>query len=77
VSSSGDEPLVPARAAESPVRRVAGSRRVVRPGNEAADPTPHDTTSRLEEDAEVGTQPGAASSGNDEQLRRDKPPHWG
>ena len=77
MNSAGDEPLVPARAAESPVRRVAGSRRVVRPGNEAADPTPHDATSRLEEDAETSARPGASPSGNDEQLRRDKPPHWG
>ncbi|HOY81352.1 MAG TPA: hypothetical protein PK282_03235 [Rhodoglobus sp.] len=46
-------------------RRTRGARRVTTPAPEGSDPSPAPEPSRHHVDE------------NDEQLKRDKPPHWG
>ncbi|QIM15157.1 hypothetical protein G7067_00375 [Leucobacter insecticola] len=64
---------------DAPARKP---RRVTRPAAEGVDPAPseHALGSSAAEDrpeswGDVRESPGASE--NDEQLRRDRPPHWG
>ncbi|QIM17490.1 hypothetical protein G7066_12860 [Leucobacter coleopterorum] len=60
-------------------------RRVIRPAPEGVDPNPsdHSLDATASEDRPEGWGESGAVSGsrkpgeNDEQLRRDRPPHWG
>ncbi|MBK0420515.1 hypothetical protein JD292_00240 [Leucobacter sp. CSA2] len=62
-------------------RRV--SRRAQRPAAEGVDPRPseHRLTARAAEDRPEGwgekPAPGGSDRGNDDRLKRDRPPHWG
>lgn len=60
------------------VRRVHGSRRAVRPGAEGTDPTPqkHGEPVKATEDTDA-TWGSRGADSNDDQLKRDVPPHWG
>ena len=70
--------LPPAGGDVPAVRRVRGSRRAVRPGAAGADPTPQERVEPVkaveDTDATWGTR---GSDSNDDQLKRDVPPHWG
>jgi high-mobility group nucleosome-binding domain-containing protein 2 len=67
-----DDPNAPA------VRRIRGSRRVIRPGVPGSDPTPQATADavRAAEDTDALWGASGADS-NDAQLKQDVPPHWG
>lgn len=69
----------PADDAGAPaVRRIRGSRRVVRPGAPGADPAPQEQADAVKAREDTDATWGArASDSNDDQLRRDVPPHWG
>lgn len=62
-------------------REVRRQRRVSRPGAAGTDPAPYvtdDDPYRAAEDTDAPRGGGQRSGGeNDEQLRRDVPPHWG
>ncbi|WP_143095090.1 hypothetical protein [Mycetocola miduiensis] len=64
------------------VRRIRGSRRVIRPGAPGADPTPQSSARPTEGAVRAGEDTdaswGAAGADtNDAQLKQDVPPHWG
>jgi hypothetical protein len=60
------------------VRRIRGSRRVIRPGAPGADPTPQATADAVRAVEDTDAPWGAAASdSNDAQLKQDVPPHWG
>ncbi|WP_460943906.1 hypothetical protein [Okibacterium endophyticum] len=60
------------------VRRVAGARRAVLPAVEGTDVSPQSAVpTRADEDTEIAWGDRPATTGNEEQLRRDVPPHWG
>ena len=60
------------------VRRIRGSRRVVREGASGADPTPQERAGAVKatEDTDA-TWSARVPDSTDDQLRRDVPPHWG
>lgn len=65
---------------ERPARRR--SRRASRPAAEGADPRPseHPLDARAGEDRPEGwgdEQAAGDAAGNEERLKRDRPPHWG
>lgn len=70
------------RAADSPAPRRRASRRASRPAPEGVDPAPseHPLTTRAGEDRPEGwgeeTRPRKRMSAHDEELARDRPPHW-
>ncbi|MET0932987.1 MAG: hypothetical protein ABWX56_04690 [Mycetocola sp.] len=70
LSPTGQNPDAP------DVRRIRGSRRVVRPGAPGADPTPQAATDAVRAGEDTDT-PGGGADSNDAQLKRDVPPHWG
>lgn len=60
------------------VRRIRGSRRAVRPGAQGADPTPQERVEPVKATEDTDATWGSRGShSNDDQLRRDVPPHWG
>ncbi|MBG6239189.1 hypothetical protein IWX78_002168 [Mycetocola sp. CAN_C7] len=67
----------PNDSATPAVRRVLGSRRAVLPGASGADPTPQERVDpvRAAEDTDAPWGVRAQDS-NDDQLKRDVPPHW-
>ncbi|MET4638846.1 hypothetical protein [Mycetocola sp. 2940] len=72
LSPDTDNPDVPV------VRRIRGSRRVVRPGAPGADPTPQHTAGAVRAGEDTDAPWGAAGAdSNDAQLKQDVPPHWG
>ncbi len=60
------------------VRRIRGSRRVVRPGAPGTDPTPQEAEGPVKATEDTDATWGSrAPDSNDDQLRQDVPPHWG
>jgi hypothetical protein len=60
------------------VRRIRGSRRVIRPGVPGADPTPQLAAEAVRAVEDTDAPWGAAGTDtNDAQLKQDVPPHWG
>lgn len=63
---------------DTPVRRIRGSRRAVRPGVPGADPTPQVVTEPVKATEDTDATWGSrGTDSNDDQLKRDVPPHWG
>ncbi|MET1051418.1 MAG: hypothetical protein ABWX65_02150 [Mycetocola sp.] len=68
----------PAVSGETSVRRVHGSRRAVLPGAPGADPTPQESIEPVRAAEDTDAPWGARDrDSNDDQLKRDVPPHWG